>query len=154
VKHCNSCDRNLDETNFTKDKDKKDGLRTICRDCDRDRQQRRKEETFIPYLAAFNGGCAVCGYNTTKSAIDFHHVESDTKEFTLSMMSTYSAENIKKELVKTIPLCKCCHHEYHDGVGVSKEKLKRLHKFGLERLMWMELTIDERHSLICSDNTA
>ena len=154
MKHCNGCDRDLDESNFTIDNDKKDGLRTQCKDCDRDRQVKRKQETFEPYLAAFNGGCAVCGYNKTKSAIDFHHVESSEKKFAISLMGSYSAKKIKEELVKTIPLCKCCHHEYHDGVGVSKEKLQELHKWGLEQLMWMELTIDGSHSLICSDNTA
>ena len=41
---CNRCGRELSEDNFSKDKSKKDGLRTICKDCTHKRQKQYREE--------------------------------------------------------------------------------------------------------------
>lgn len=44
MKMCNRCGRELSEDNFSKDKSKKDGLRTICKDCTHKRQKQYREE--------------------------------------------------------------------------------------------------------------
>jgi hypothetical protein len=44
MKICNRCKKELPFSEFTKDKDKKDGYRTICKTCTRQYRQDHKEE--------------------------------------------------------------------------------------------------------------
>ena len=63
-------------------------------------------------------GCAICGYDKCSAALDFHHVNSEDKEFNISMHSiNYSDKRVVEELNKCILICKNCHSEIH-----TKEK--------------------------------
>lgn len=44
MKICNKCGRELAEENFAKDKNKKDGLRTICKECTAETQKKYREK--------------------------------------------------------------------------------------------------------------
>ena len=77
------------------------------------RRNRRKARQILDNLKS--NGCAICGYNKCLSAVDFHHVIPETKNFSLTLhrVETYSNENITEELNKCILLCCRCHREIH-----------------------------------------
>jgi len=77
-----------------------------------------KRRKHIRQLAVeYKGGkCSVCGYNKCLKALEFHHLESDKKDFGISAEGyTRSWEMIKKELNKCILLCANYHREVHEG---------------------------------------
>ncbi len=61
--------------------------------------------------------CAVCGYDTCKRALSFHHKDPSQKDFGLSARGlTRSWEKTKTELDKCILVCANCHMEIHEGL--------------------------------------
>lgn len=67
----------------------------------------------------YNNKCVCCGceFKDIKMA-HFHHATSKTKKHNLSdMFGKYSNKAIKKELSKTIALCKNCHTLLHSTMG-------------------------------------
>lgn len=76
--------------------------------------QRRKglRERAVAHLG---GKCAICGYNKSLNAFDFHHVDPLEKDFTISDRMT-SWEAIEPELKKVVLLCANCHREVHEGL--------------------------------------
>jgi hypothetical protein len=63
-----------------------------------------------------NTGCEKCGYIKNLGALDFHHIDSANKSFTLDSrkLSNKSWESIINEFEKCIILCANCHREYHN----------------------------------------
>lgn len=59
--------------------------------------------------------CQVCGYNRYQSALEFHHLNGDEKDFNLAtkICSSEISEEIKDELKKCIVLCSNCHRALH-----------------------------------------
>lgn len=61
-----------------------------------------------------DGKCQKCGYNKCPDALEFHHLNPDKKDFSLSDRNlSLDWENIKKELDKCILICANCHRELH-----------------------------------------
>ena len=60
-------------------------------------------------------GCQVCGYKKCAKALEFHHIDSNNKEYHVSYTASraYSLKLIQKELEKCIILCANCHRELH-----------------------------------------
>jgi predicted DNA-binding protein YlxM (UPF0122 family) len=58
------------------------------------------------------GKCEICGYSKSISALEFHHKNSNKKDFGISG-GTKSFESIKNELDKCILVCANCHREIH-----------------------------------------
>lgn len=62
------------------------------------------------------GKCLFCGFNKWPEALEFHHVDPNTKEFALS--GTYLSRNLNtqyNELRKCILVCSNCHRGIHAG---------------------------------------
>ena len=60
------------------------------------------------------GKCCRCNYNKCISALEFHHLEPEHKDFSMGNKGyTRSWEKIKKELDKCILVCANCHREIH-----------------------------------------
>lgn len=67
--------------------------------------------------------CAICGYNKSQRALNFHHLDPKTKDFGLSARGlTRSWDKIKLEIDKCILLCANCHAEVHGGITEIKKK--------------------------------
>lgn len=65
----------------------------------------------------YKGGCCqVCGYDRCIRALDFHHIDSSKKDFTISSNCNKSWERIKIEIDKCILVCSNCHREIHSGL--------------------------------------
>lgn len=60
--------------------------------------------------------CNDCGYNKSKSALEFHHIDSTQKEFSISDGNIKSFNRIITELNKCLLLCANCHREEHDRI--------------------------------------
>ena len=67
---------------------------------------------------AYKGGkCEKCGYNKCHQALEFHHKDSQTKDFGISAKGyTRSWNKIKEELDKCIMVCANCHREIHNQI--------------------------------------
>lgn len=62
-----------------------------------------------------NGGCCcLCGYDKYDGALEFHHIDSKEKEFTIGSSSMRNYEKMLEESRKCILLCSNCHKELHD----------------------------------------
>lgn len=59
------------------------------------------------------GRCEKCGYNKCIWALEFHHINKNEKEFTISHYSKLSWNKIENELDKCELLCSNCHKEVH-----------------------------------------
>lgn len=74
----------------------------------------RKKERLV---SEFGGQCKLCGYNRYFGALDFHHIDSKTKSFALSVKGlSYSWDSLKLEANKCVVLCKNCHAEVENGI--------------------------------------
>lgn len=75
----------------------------------------RKRKAIREQAVAYKGGkCEICGYDKCPNAFDFHHIDPQEKDFTISDRMT-SFEAIRAELDKCVLLCCRCHREVHDG---------------------------------------
>jgi hypothetical protein len=90
-----------------------EGLSPYCKDCSalqtKSRQQALKREC-IRYKG---GKCQQCGYDKCQAALEFHHIDPSTKEFSLGKFKCSSLEKVREELGKCVLLCANCHREAH-----------------------------------------
>lgn len=59
--------------------------------------------------------CENCGENHS-ACIEFHHVDSSKKDYTISRMAGKSMKSIMKEVSKCKILCANCHRKLHNPI--------------------------------------
>lgn len=65
----------------------------------------------------FGGCCRLCGYDRTFKALEFHHVNSKQKEYSVSkMVAVAGYKGALQEAMKCILVCANCHREVEDGL--------------------------------------
>ncbi|MBW4507066.1 MAG: HNH endonuclease [Scytonematopsis contorta HA4267-MV1] len=112
TKTCPKCKRQLMPEAFYLRRDGKD-LSTYCKECG-NRQTVERMRLFKEKSVAYKGGkCSKCGYNRCIDALEFHHINPEEKDLSLSAGKSYSFERVKAELDKCILLCANCHREVH-----------------------------------------
>ena len=62
---------------------------------------RRRKELLVK---GFGGKCQICGYDKCITALEFHHINPELKDITLSS-SIHSWEKTKNEIKKCICVC-------------------------------------------------
>lgn len=62
------------------------------------------------------GRCIICGYNRYRGALEFHHLDKNTKSKDYYRMKNWSFESKKEELDKCVLLCSNCHREVEAGL--------------------------------------
>lgn len=68
-------------------------------------------------VQGFGGKCCNCGYSKCTSALEFHHLDNDKKDFTFSdYRDTANWNKIKTEIIKCAMVCANCHREVHEGI--------------------------------------
>jgi hypothetical protein len=88
-----------------------------CKKCSVEAVQRRREKLKLLAIEYKGGECEICGYKRCVSALEFHHLDPNEKEFGVGEKGyTRSIETIKKELDKCILVCSNCHREIHEGL--------------------------------------
>jgi len=95
-------------------KEKNGRIKYHCKLCNKHRI-RTKNRIFKQKCVEYKGGkCSNCGYDKCIAALDFHHIDKSTKDFSISSY-TYrdDFDSIKTELDKCVILCSNCHREEH-----------------------------------------
>ena len=93
-----------------------------CKDCNNKftyEKQLQRKRAAVEYKG---GKCYVCGYNKYVGALDFHHLDPETKDYNIAQLRSYSFDAMKEELDKCVLLCKNCHSETHHGL-IDPKKL-------------------------------
>jgi hypothetical protein len=76
---------------------------------------RRRARVRAQVIADAGGRCVICGYGSSPAALQFHHLDPGTKEFTLRNGDTRSLERMRAEAAKCVLLCANCHAEVESG---------------------------------------
>jgi hypothetical protein len=115
-KFCARCGKTKDRSEFYQRRGK-DGDSVYCKPCSNE-QTIERMQIFKSKSVEYKGGkCEKCGYEKYNGALEFHHIEPDKKDFTISRIKAYSFDDrVKKELDKCILLCSNCHREIHGGI--------------------------------------
>lgn len=110
-KFCKVCKQSKPIDKFYQSKNK---IHTYCADCHNQLICHRMKSFKILCVEYKGGKCEKCEYNKCINALEFHHVESEEKEFQISYAKRKKFdESIKKELDKCLLLCSNCHREVH-----------------------------------------
>ena len=116
MKNCKLCHRRF--------KDYQGKNRTRCGSCNTKIRRFRAKAAAIKYLG---GKCAQCGWEGNQAALQFHHVNSEKKDFMLGNVANKSWDVIKVELRKCALLCANCHiigHSTKGEIEFIKEALR------------------------------
>lgn len=77
----------------------------------------RKWELKLKCVQHLGGKCESCGYNRCREALEFHHRNPSSKDFSISSAWIgRSWDAIERELDKCLLLCANCHREVHAGI--------------------------------------
>ena len=91
------------------------GKKSRCNKCSviiTDRVRKKHKEILV---AEHGGKCQRCGYDRCIRALQFHHRDRGTKEFSLSGAArTFSLERKRTEALKCDLVCSNCHMEIEE----------------------------------------
>ena len=89
-----------------------------CRLCRMEAVDRRRREIKRILVAEAGGACAICGYDRSPHALQFHHLEPSDKTFGLGAGGlTRSLDRARAEAAKCALLCANCHAEVEAGLA-------------------------------------
>ena len=133
-KKCNLCSEEKDIEEYHKDtrRSKVTGLlyrRGVCKKCYNSRKTKKRLEVRAKFRKYKEGlSCEYCGYSKKThssfsiNALEFHHILSSTKKYTIGNMisqATYTWKTIMNEVNKCRVLCCLCHRERHGNKDES-----------------------------------
>ena len=95
------------------DKRPNGNIQSYCRKCSNDNRYSIIKQHKLQLIQEFGGCCSKCGYNKNTSALEFHHLEPEHKDFHFGSTKTTNIDKIRKELEKCILVCANCHREIH-----------------------------------------
>ena len=114
TKICSKCKIEQPLENYHKNGFNKNGeqkYRGYCKTCanalEIQRYYKKKE-----YIDNQRTQCVKCG-ESRPHVLDFHHIDKDTKDFTVGRLKKGSLSIIQKEINKCICLCANCHRDFH-----------------------------------------
>lgn len=85
-----------------------------CRKCVVEGVTKRRKALKRLAIEYKGGKCEICGYNKCSDALDFHHKDPTTKDFSLSHAGlTRSLAKTLMEVDKCMLVCANCHREIH-----------------------------------------
>ncbi|MEK6276866.1 MAG: hypothetical protein AABM29_02490 [Actinomycetota bacterium] len=92
--------------------------RVRCVKCRAEAVARRRRKVKRILVAEAGGQCAICGYDRSPVALEFHHLDPATKSFNLSIRGiTRSIDKLRAEARKCVLLCAICHAEVEAGIA-------------------------------------
>ena len=78
-------------------------------------------------MVKYKGGkCEICGYDKCIDALEFHHLNQETKSFGIGNGDIRSLKRLKEEADKCIMVCPNCHKEIHAKIREEKEVSKQI----------------------------
>jgi hypothetical protein len=101
------------------------GKENRCKRCRIEAVQRNRKKLKQKAVDYKGGMCEKCGYNKSLSALQFHHINPEEKDFGISTTgNTRAWSYIKKELDKCILVCANCHAELHEEKQQENKALR------------------------------
>jgi len=121
---CKSCIKTAKEFEYSKSTVLKYIITIDRKKMDEETIKKRRSNNVISWrqkvkqkLIEYKGGeCVECGYKKCSQSLEFHHLNPEEKDFTISGKSC-SLEMLKKEVDKCILVCRNCHGEIHAGLN-------------------------------------
>ena len=100
------------------------GDRYRCGRCNSEAVSHRRRRIKQALVAEHGGACVLCGYSRHVGALEFHHLDPSSKEFSLGHAGvTRSLAKARAEASKSALLCANCHAEVEAGiVSVATER--------------------------------
>jgi hypothetical protein len=127
-KLCSSCKQQRSVTQFSKKKKSKDGLQSVCKQCQKKyhdkhyqqnkqayiQKEKRNKRQRLDWLQEYKHkkGCEKCGENHP-ACLDFHHTDPTTKTGYVSRIARNSIKKALEEIKKCQLLCSNCHRKEH-----------------------------------------
>ena len=75
----------------------------------------RRDEIRAELRRISGGACGICGYNRCLSALEYNHMDRNTKLFCLSTVS-HIGILLRAEVAKCVLVCVNCHREIEEGL--------------------------------------
>lgn len=98
-----------------------------CKRCRSAAVAKRRRTVKQKLVDEAGGACILCGYGRWIGAMQFHHVEPDTKEFHIAQRGhSRSLARSRAEIRKCVLLCANCHAEVEGKFATLPEGLSRL----------------------------
>jgi hypothetical protein len=137
MKVCSVCKTEKEESNFSINKTKSDGLNIQCKECQKSYFKEYYKKNKQKQIARVNktrlskknkiakikieSGCVRCGYNKHPAALHFHHVDTSTKTMNISCNLHHDIKDLLKEIEKCEVLCANCHAEEHSNYDWTED---------------------------------
>lgn len=127
MRTCKVCGKTKNLNDFANNGNRK---RHTCKECETKRILEKTHIT-VAYVQSLKDKCEKCGYNKDKSALEFHHMDENTKSFSIGAFASSRTWSKKtKELIDgEVKKCKCicanCHREEHSK-QISEEEIKTI----------------------------
>jgi transposase len=88
-----------------------------CKRCRMEGVTRHRRKTKDILVADAGGCCCVCGYDRWRGALEFHHLDPETKRLAIGQGGALSLEMLRAEAKKCVLVCSNCHAEIEAGVA-------------------------------------
>jgi len=95
-----------------------DGQGSYCKVCQKLYVSKRNRDHKSKAVDFLGGCCCLCGYDTCIDALEFHHKDPSSKDFSIAKARNRSLERILIEVSKCVLLCSNCHREVHASLRV------------------------------------
>lgn len=88
-----------------------------CKKCRSEAVSKNRKNRKLKLVEICGGKCIICGYNKCIQALEFHHINVETKDFTISTKGLCrSLEKALTEIKKCILVCANCHRELENNI--------------------------------------
>lgn len=136
MKTCCTCKCDKPIEDFNRNKVRKDGYNTICRECSNVRSKKYYKENKEKHIKVVGNrnkdirqairkkinqiklthGCSLCP-EKEPCCLDFHHIDTKTKLNLISELQRYcNWKRVSDELSKCMLLCSNCHRKLHNNI--------------------------------------
>ena len=97
-----------------------------CKECRKEAVIDKRRKNKIELVKYKGGKCEICGYDKCIDALEFHHLNPETKSFGIGNGDIRSLKRLKEEADKCIMVCSNCHKEIHAKIREEKEMSKQI----------------------------
>ena len=88
-----------------------------CKKCRAERVVEHRRRAKATLVSEAGGRCALCGYDRSSVALEFHHRDPSAKSFGIAFGGmARGIENLRAEASKCVLLCSNCHAEVEAGL--------------------------------------
>jgi len=114
---CSTCNQNKPFSEFYRNKTKRKGINTCCKQCDKIRLEEARQYAYrVLDRYKVMKGCARCGYKEHPAALEFNHINPELKKFCLAeRCAAMKGAVFKEEFYKCEVLCANCHNIHTYG---------------------------------------